>query len=105
MVLSSLKDPSWSPPDQGDSKPKSKGGLSTGGQGGDSGPPPIVHIPIELQRAMAKYVQESSLREGDRALPEAGLMFFQYRGTTNKIRSIELIYSGPAGNATLALQP
>ena len=105
LVVSSLKDPSWSPPEEAEPKSKSKTGLSTGG-GGDSGSlPVVVHIPIELQRAMAQYVQKSSLREGDRALPEAGLIFFQYRGPTKKIHSLELIYSGAAGNATLALQP
>ena len=35
----------------------------------------------------------------------AGLLFFEYRGKTKKIRSIELIYSGPAGKAALDLQP
>ena len=43
--------------------------------------------------------------EGERTLPQAGLIFFQYRGKTQSIHSIELIYAGPAGKATLALQP
>lgn len=103
FVLSSLKDPNWVPPDQGEEK-KSKGGLSTGGQS-DTGPPPPVHVPIELQRAMAQYVQKSALPEGERVLPEAGLIFFQYRGKTKGIHSLELIYTGPTGKATLALQP
>jgi hypothetical protein len=106
LVVSSLKDPSWSPPEEAEPKSKSKTGLSTGGGGSDSGSlPVVVHIPIEMQRAMAQYVQKSSLREGDRALPEAGLIFFQYRGPTKKIHSLALIYSGSAGSATLALQP
>jgi hypothetical protein len=107
MVVSNLRDPSWSPPEEADSKPKSKSGLSTGGQGGgsDNSMPVVVHIPIALQRSMAQYVQKSSLREGDRSLPEAGLIFFQYRGNTNKIHSLELIYSGSSGKATLDLQP
>jgi hypothetical protein len=54
---------------------------------------------------MAQYAQRSSLPEGDRALPEAGLMFFEYRGKTQNIRSLELFYDGPAGKATLKLQP
>jgi hypothetical protein len=44
------------------------------------------------------------LPEGDRALPAAGLIFFQYGGREKSIRSIELIYTGPAGKATVALQ-
>jgi hypothetical protein len=102
FVFSSLKDPNWVPPDQGEKK--SKGGLSTGGQS-DTGPPPPVHVPVELQRAMAQYVQKSALPEGERELPKAGLIFFQYRGKTKGIHSLELIYAGPTGKATLALQP
>jgi hypothetical protein len=54
---------------------------------------------------MAQRVQKASLPEGDRALPQAGLIFFQYRGKAQGIHSIELIYAGPAGKATLTLQP
>jgi hypothetical protein len=69
-------------------------------------PPPVVHIPIELQRSMQMKVRKAALPEGDRALPQAGLIFFfQYRGKAQGIHSIELIYAGPAGNATLTLQP
>jgi len=103
LVFSSLKDPQWVSPDEAESK-KSKSGLSTGGQG-DSGPPPPVHVPIELQRAMAQYVQKAALPEGDRPLPQGGLIFFQYRGKTQNIRSLELTYAGPAGKAKFALQP
>lgn len=103
VVADSLKDPSWEPPDKPDAK--SKSGISTGGQGNSNEPPPPVHVPFELRRAMAQYVEKASLPEGDRALPEAGLIFFQYRGKTSHLRSIELTYSGPAGKAKLDLQP
>jgi hypothetical protein len=103
LVAKSVKDPEWAPPDSG--KPKSKSSFGTGGQNDANSPPPVVHVPIELQRAMAQHVQKVSLPEGDRALPEAGLIFFQYRGKVQSIHSIELIYAGPAGKATLALQP
>jgi hypothetical protein len=62
-------------------------------------------MPIELRRAMEQHVQKVTMLEGDRALPQAGLLFFEYRGKTQGIRSLELIYSGAAGNTTLALQP
>ena len=62
-------------------------------------------MPMELRRAMEQRVQRVAMLEGDRALPQAGLLFFEYRGKTQSIRSLELIYSGAAGNATLALQP
>ncbi len=102
FVAGSLKDPEWAPPEQAQSK--SKTSFGSGGQG-DNTPPPPVHVPIELQRAMAHYLQKAALPEGDRALPEAGLIFFQYRSKTSSIHSIELIYAGPAGKATLTLQP
>ena len=103
LVLSSLKDPSWEPPD---SKSKSKGGgISTGGGGDSNSPPPVVHMPMELQHAMAQRTQKAALPLGDRVLPQAGLLFFKYRGKTEKINSLELIYSGSAGKATLKLHP
>jgi hypothetical protein len=54
---------------------------------------------------MEQHVQKVAMLEGDRALPQAGLLFFEYRGKTQGIRSLELIYSGAAGTTTLALQP
>jgi len=103
LVTRSLKDPEWTPP--GAAEPKSKGSFGTGGQSDSNLPPPVVHVPIELQRAMARHVQKAALPEGDRALPQAGLIFFQYRGKRETIRSLELNYDGPAGQATLTLQP
>ncbi len=106
MVVSSLKDPEWEPPVQ--AAPKSKTSMGGGGRGEQAdanAPPEPVKIPVGVQRAMAQRVQRSSLPEGDRTLPQAGLIFFQYRGKADGIRSIELIYAGPAGKATLKLQP
>jgi hypothetical protein len=103
MVFRSLKDPEWQPPEK---QEKSKGGgLSTGGDQGDSGPKVPPKPPIELQRAWAQRTQKSALPEGDRALPVAGLLFFQFRGKEKNIDSLEFSYAGPAGKATVALQP
>jgi hypothetical protein len=104
LILASVKDPEWEPPASTNSKSKTSVGGS-GKEQGDNSPPPPVKVPIEVQRAMAKNVQKAVLPEGDRALPQAGLIFFQYRGKEKGINSIELIYSGPAGKATLNLQP
>ena len=105
MVIKSLKDPDWEPP-AAVSSSKSKTNVSAGERGGqDKDPPPPVHIPIEVQRAMQQRIQKASLPEGDRTVPVAGLIFFQYSGRTQGIRSIELIYSGSAGNVTLELRP
>jgi hypothetical protein len=104
MVLGSLKDPEWEPP----AEKKSKGGMSGsgGGEKGESNEPPTPpKMPFPVRRAMEQRVQKAALPEGDRALPVAGLIFFQYRGKTQGLKSLELIYSGPAGKATLTLQP
>jgi hypothetical protein len=102
LVFKSLKDPEWEPPK---AESKSKTSIGGGGGGDTSSTPAPVHMPIELRRTMERRVQKASMLEGDRALPQAGLLFFEYRGKTQGIRSLELIYTGPAGNATLALQP
>ena len=106
LILESLKDPEWEPPEAAEKKSKTRFGSGGGAQQGQSGGPPApVKIPIAVQRAMAQRVQQAALPEGDRPLPQAGLIFFQYRGKTKNIHSIELIYAGPAGTATLTLQP
>ena len=104
LVVKGLKDPTWEPPETVGAPQKSKTSLNSGGGGGGGGdvPPEPPKPPLELQRTWAKRTQKASLPEGDRVLPQAGLLFFEYRG---KVRSAELIYNGPAGKATLALQP
>ena len=103
LVFHSLKDPEWEPSSK---DTKSKTSLNTGGGPNDPGSAPApVHMPIELRRAMEQHVQRVSMLEGDRALPQAGLLFFEYRGKTQNIRSLELIYNGAGGSATLALHP
>ena len=103
LVIESVKDPDWAPPKK-DDKPKTSIGSSDRGGGGNE-PPAPVKIPIEVQRAVAQRVKKASLQEGERALPQAGLLYFPYRGKAKSIHSVELIYSGPAGSATLQLNP
>ena len=104
LTFSSLKDPEWVPPEG--PAPKSKGSsIGTGGQGqGDSSPPTPPKVPVPTQRAWAQRVQKATLPEGDRPLPQAGLIFFQYRGNDRSLQSVELLYEGPAGKATLKLR-
>jgi hypothetical protein len=102
LSFHSLKDPEWEPP----AVEKSKTSLNTGGGGGAGGndaPPPPPKMPLDLRRAMELRVQRAALPEGERILPQAGLIFFEYR--SKNVKSIELIYDGPAGKATLTLQP
>jgi len=104
MIYSSLKDPSLEPTAE---ETKSKTSINSGGGGQaqpDSKPPPFK-VPYEIRRGWEQHVQKASLSEGERALPKAGLIFFPYRGKTEKIESLELIYTGASGTATMNLQP
>jgi hypothetical protein len=99
-VFGSLKDPEWVAPDAGESKSKT----SLGGSGQNDPSVAPVRMPMPLRLAMEQKVKKASIPEGDRVLPEAGLLFFPNSGKTAGIRSIELIYNGAAGKATLTLQ-
>lgn len=105
VVASSLRDPTWVSPEAEKAKEQSKTSIGGGGGGQESSnTPPVIHIPIEMQRSMTQHTQKAALPLGDRALPQAGLLFFQYRGKEKGINSLELIYSGAAGKGTLTLQ-
>jgi hypothetical protein len=106
VVFKSVKDPEWEPPDKDKEEKAGKTSMSSGGRGApaDVGPPPVVHPPLPLQRSWEHRVEKASLMEGERPLPQAGLIFFKYGGKTKNLRSIELIYDGAGGKAILALQ-
>lgn len=104
LVAKNIRDPEWVPPEAADSKSKGSG-LSAGGNREAGSPPPVTpKPPIELLRNWQQRVRRAAIAEGDRALPQAGLLFFQYRGKAESIRSVELLYDGPAGKASLTLQ-
>jgi hypothetical protein len=109
VVFKSVKDPEWEPPDKDKEAAKAgKTSMSSGGRGAPAagdGPPPVVHPPLALQRSWEHRVEKASLMEGDRPLPQAGLIFFRYGGKTKNLHSIELIYNGAGGKTILALQP
>lgn len=101
LVVKSLKDPDYEQP----KKQESKSSMGTGGQPGE--PPPTTSspkLPIEVVRSIQQRIQKASMPEGERPLPQAGLLYFQYRGKTEKIESVELMYEGPAGKAAIKLQ-
>lgn len=108
-VLSNVKDPEWEPPTPAEPKGgKTKMGSVGGGGGGaevGSTPPPPPVPPFPVQRALQQRVQKAALLEGDRALPQAGLIFFGYRNKTQSIYELELIYAGPAGKVTIKMTP
>jgi hypothetical protein len=108
VIFNSLKDPEWEAAQVSEKAEKSKTSVNGGGGGGggaDEPKPAPPKMPIGVARAMEQKVQKASLPEGDRPLPVAGLIFFQYGGNVKNIRSIELFYSGTDGKAKLTLQP
>jgi hypothetical protein len=102
LVFPTLKDPEWEPLN---SEKEQAATASAGGKVGQpqfkSAPP---KMPIERRHVMEQRVIKATLPEGDRLLPQAGLLFFEWRTDTKGIHSMELVYSGPAGKATLALE-
>jgi hypothetical protein len=101
-VFPNLKDPEWEPL----ASATNLAATSVGGAGGSQSDrfkqaPP--KMPMALRHVMEQRVLKASLSEGDRALPQAGLLFFEWHGETKGIHSMELLYSGPAGKATLTL--
>lgn len=48
-------------------------------------------------------VVEAALAEVETPSPRAGYLYFPFKGKTKSIRSLELIYRGPAGTATMKL--
>ncbi len=102
-VVESVQDPEWAPPAAPKESKTSFG--SKGSRSADNGPPAPVKVPIEVQRSIAQRVKKLSMPEGERTLPRAGLLYFQFSGKAKNIHSVELVYSGPAGNATLELRP
>jgi len=107
LTFHSLRDPEWEPPKSEQQKSKTSIGGGGGGGGGGLGDPPPAppKMPLDLRRAMELHVKKVTMAEGDRPLPQAALIFFEYRGKVEKITSLELTYSSAAGTATLNLQP
>jgi hypothetical protein len=102
LVVKTLRDFNLEPTA---SEQKSKTSVGTGGQSGESSPPPPFRVPDAVRHEWKERLAKASLPEGDRALPQAGLVYFPYHGKTEKIQSLELIYAGAAGQCTMELQP
>jgi hypothetical protein len=108
-VSRNLRDPTYEAPEVKAAKENKSSGLNAGGgdngQGDAGNTPPVIHIPPEMERAMELQVQNAALPEGERTLPVAGLVFCKYGGQPKGIHSVELVYAGAAGKATVTLQP
>jgi hypothetical protein len=104
-IFKGLKDPEWEAPEAAPDK-AGKTSINANGKGGTGDSlPPVIHVPIQLQREWNSRVIKQAFPEGDRALPQAGLLFFRFSGKPSGIHSLELIYSGPGGKLTLPLNP
>ena len=105
LVTKSLKDPDYEEPETNKtSKTIVNSGGSKDGADPNAPPPALIPIPFEVRHGWELRVKRDSLPIGERTVPQAGLLFFPYSGGTKGIRSIELMYDGPAGKATLALE-
>jgi hypothetical protein len=103
LVFPTLRDPEWEPLNA----EREQARTASAGEGKAGQPsfrPATIQMPIERRHLMEQRVIKASLAEGNRALPQAGLLFFEWRADTKGIRSMELVYGGPAGNATLTLE-
>ena len=56
-----------------------------------------------VEASPGEVVQRSALPEGENAIPVSGFLYFPYKGKMSKVKSLELVYEGPYGAATLRL--
>lgn len=66
----------------------------------DQNPAGIERPPV---RPTDEVVAEAALPEGRAAGPVAGHLYFAYQGKVKSLKSLELIYRGPAGQVVLRL--
>jgi hypothetical protein len=107
VIFGSLKNPDWEESQAAAKVEKSKtsvNGSGGGGGGADDPKPAPPKMSITELRAMQQKVQKAAMPEGDRPVPQAGLLFFPYGGNVKKLSSLELSYNGSAGKAKLTIQ-
>jgi hypothetical protein len=110
MVISSMTHPAYStrPGIQGGVGPvvidSRQNGPSFPGAPVPRLPTPPTGSPQSEQRSVVSVderVQRAAMPEGELVPPVRGLLFFPYRGKTKSIKSVELLYEGSAGKASL----
>jgi hypothetical protein len=102
LVVKTLKDPELEPTKSENEAAKTS--ISSGGKNSAGEAAPPYRVPDGLRHEYSIRLLKLSLPEGERILPQAGLIYFTFRGRTDKLQSIELIYNGAGGTATLPLQ-
>ncbi|HUP05299.1 MAG TPA: hypothetical protein VMU19_14980 [Bryobacteraceae bacterium] len=106
LLERSLKDPSYIPPEEAQKKKdNSDGGVPVVGEAPSDRNPQWHPVPFPITHAMDVRVEKAALAEGERDLPQAGLIFFPYHGRDNGVKTVELQYDGPAGRALVPLHP
>ncbi len=105
LLQKALKDPSYVPPEEEKKADKGDAGVPVVGESPSDRNPQWHPVPFEITHAMEVRVQKATLPEGDRNLPQAGLVYFPYKGRDNSVTSVELLYDGPAGRAVVPLHP
>jgi hypothetical protein len=123
MVAASIKDPNWAPKPgvtviagsdnrdvvYGPRSPVESfpGDPTVGHPQQPRVPDPETSAGLEKEPEMPieERLVRSAMPETERVAPAGGLLFFSYRGKTKSIKSVELIYEGPSGKATLTLLP
>ena len=122
LVAASLRYPDW------ERRPHGSIGVTLGGGGVILGEPePVERFPGDPRASVptpprvpdspqapgaepedpvqaAEVAIESALPEGEQPLPVSGYLYFAFKGKAKKLRSVELLYEGPVGSATLPLR-
>ena len=67
---------------------------------------PQAGSPVEQEplKTADQAALERALPEGERVPPVSGYLYFPYTGKVKKIKTLELLYQGPGGSATLKLK-
>jgi len=58
-------------------------------------------IQQEAALPLDQQIDRASLPTGEQKVPVSGALFFPFKGKTTSIKSLEMIYTGPAGKLTL----
>jgi hypothetical protein len=58
----------------------------------------------ETAASPAEVAVEMALPEGSKQLPVAGYLYFPYKGSPRKIKTVDLLYQGPEGSAAVKLK-
>lgn len=67
-------------------------------------PNPYIVVKAQPNETPHKQVEKAALPSGDVDAPISGALFFAYTGKPESLKTVELLYDGPAGKVTLKLR-